>query len=518
LAVPAESAVPGGFTDTAEPAAPVLPPFGAQGRRKDNDTNKHEEKTMKRKQGVFFGAAVLLLTALFIVAGCDTGGTDPVPVTGVSLNGAVPELYMKTTAALTATVVPANATNKNVTWSSSDESVATVTQEGLVTPAAAATADQQATITVTTADGGKTDACTVTVKAPINIGNQAELEAIDDSPANMNKSYTLTADIAGPVTAPIGLKSGDTPIPFTGDFDGGGHTVTLNITSGLDVSLDTPQGSFSGILAGLFAAVGDLPGNPGARGKVYDLKVAGAIDVSGAAAVVAGGVAGVTMPGAEIRNVASSVDVSATGGGGVNAGGVAGVSQGTVSDVYAIGAVSATTSAGTASAYAGGIAGAAAQGSTVSYAYATGSITVTGTGTGPGQNDHSVTLGAGGIAGAATSAPVSYTVALNSAVSVNNNTTYNRCSFRITSTSGGTVITNGGNYGKSDLSPAGGSYSPDPGADQQDGASVVVTGGPPSAYTAPTQDWWTDTAWTGADWSNDWKWDGTAGLPKLSWE
>ncbi len=56
-------------------------------------------------------------------------------------------------------VVDLNATDRSVTWSSSDEAVATVDANGKVT----AVAEGTATITVTTNDGGKTDTCTVTV-------------------------------------------------------------------------------------------------------------------------------------------------------------------------------------------------------------------------------------------------------------------------------------------------------------------------------------------------------------------
>ncbi len=61
--------------------------------------------------------------------------------------------------ALTATVLPETAGNKNVTWSSDNQAVATVT-DGVVT----AVAEGKANIIVTTEDGGKKDTCVVTVK------------------------------------------------------------------------------------------------------------------------------------------------------------------------------------------------------------------------------------------------------------------------------------------------------------------------------------------------------------------
>ena len=85
--------------------------------------------------------------------------TVPQGVTGVSLDKTTLTLAVNDTGKLTATVTPDNATNKNVTWKSSNTSVATVSADGTVTAKKAGTA----TITVTTADGGKTATCTVTV-------------------------------------------------------------------------------------------------------------------------------------------------------------------------------------------------------------------------------------------------------------------------------------------------------------------------------------------------------------------
>lgn len=79
-------------------------------------------------------------------------------VTSVTLNLTSAALKKGETLKLTETVLPADAANKNVTWSSSDTSVATVLN-GTVTAVGSGTAK----ITVKTNDGGKTAVCTVTV-------------------------------------------------------------------------------------------------------------------------------------------------------------------------------------------------------------------------------------------------------------------------------------------------------------------------------------------------------------------
>ena len=91
----------------------------------------------------------------------DVTGTVNYKVTGVSLDKTSLELTEGETARLTATVEPSNATNKGVTWESSNTSVATVDANGLVT----AVGTGATNITVTTDDGGKTATCMVTVTA-----------------------------------------------------------------------------------------------------------------------------------------------------------------------------------------------------------------------------------------------------------------------------------------------------------------------------------------------------------------
>jgi hypothetical protein len=184
-----------------------------------------------------------------------------------------------------------------------------------------------------------------------------------------------------------------------------------------------------------------------------------------------------------------------------------------VSNAYATGDISATTSSDD-KAFAGGIAGSF---DAVIYAYSTGAVSATGTGTGTygslGEDSESE-IRAGGIVGCASHNPVRYTVALNSSISASesNTNTYKKTSYRIAHAANGTITNGVANYGDKNLTPSGGSGT-DKGADQQDGVDVPVTSGTP--YTAPTQSWWTDTGFSGANWTTVWEWDTTTGLPKL---
>lgn len=84
---------------------------------------------------------------------------EPVEVTSIQLNKSKKSLNIGETFTLTATLKPNDATNKSVTWSSSDTSVATVDENGVVT----AVSEGTATITTTASNGVKAS-CTVTVK------------------------------------------------------------------------------------------------------------------------------------------------------------------------------------------------------------------------------------------------------------------------------------------------------------------------------------------------------------------
>lgn len=89
-------------------------------------------------------------------------GENIIPAASVSLNKITATLTVGASETLKATVSPEDASNKEVTWSSSDTSVATVDAQGKVTAVDAG----KAVITVTTEDGNHRAQCTITVVAP----------------------------------------------------------------------------------------------------------------------------------------------------------------------------------------------------------------------------------------------------------------------------------------------------------------------------------------------------------------
>ena len=114
--------------------------------------------------------------------------TVTVPVSGVSLDKTSVTLTKGSTQTLVATVTPSDASNTNVSWKSSNTSVATVDANGKIT----AVAKGSATITVTTADGSKTANCTVSVIVPVT---GVSLDKTTMTLSGVNSTGTLTATI-----------------------------------------------------------------------------------------------------------------------------------------------------------------------------------------------------------------------------------------------------------------------------------------------------------------------------------
>ena len=141
-------------------------------------------------------AILLVSAALLPLVSCEkdtqTSPTTPtdVPVTGVELDITEIGLVVGETAVLTATVLPENAADKSVTWSSSAHEIASVDENGEVEGLAAG----KAVISVTTTDGGKTAECTVTVIEPVITVESVSLD-VQQLKLAIGETYDLKATV-----------------------------------------------------------------------------------------------------------------------------------------------------------------------------------------------------------------------------------------------------------------------------------------------------------------------------------
>jgi len=175
-----------------------------------------------------------------------TVGSSNVAVTGVSLNKTETTMLVGGgKEALYATVLPSNATNQNVTWSSSAPDIVSVTSNGQL---ASDITIGRAIITVTTADGNKTATCTVTVSAtPVAVtgvslnkntlslsvgGSETLTAAVSPSNAtNQNVNWSSSAPAVATVAHSgkvTGIAAGSAVI--TASSSDGGKTATCNVT------------------------------------------------------------------------------------------------------------------------------------------------------------------------------------------------------------------------------------------------------------------------------------------------
>ena len=165
-----------------------------------------------------------------------------ISVTEIKLDVTSAEMIEGDELQLNVTIIPDNATNKNVTWTTSNSSVASVS-DGKVTALKPGTA----TIVATTKDGGKTATCEVTVNAktiPVTsvtldrtsaemiVGDEMTLNATINPSNASNKNViwsssnpTVASVVNGKVTA---LKSGKATI--TVKTEDGGKTATCEVT------------------------------------------------------------------------------------------------------------------------------------------------------------------------------------------------------------------------------------------------------------------------------------------------
>ena len=160
-----------------------------------------------------------------------------ISVTGVSLNESSITLDVGGSKTLAATVTPENATNKKVRWTSDNETVATVSEDGVVTAVAGGTA----VITATTHDGLFTATCTVTVNAP-DAAPTITTDTLPDGKVGEAYSQTLTATGTAPITWSIdgGLPADLSLNADTGEISG---TPTADGTAKFTVKAENSVGS-----------------------------------------------------------------------------------------------------------------------------------------------------------------------------------------------------------------------------------------------------------------------------------
>ncbi|SDP83852.1 Ig-like domain (group 2), partial [Eubacterium maltosivorans] len=153
-----------------------------------------------------------------------------VSVSGVNLKWDSLKLYPGDSTTLQATVSPENATNKNVLWTSSDDSIVSVDTDGKIT----AHKEGTATITVTTEDGNHFDTTLIEVKnqepKAASVSNQTYNDG-GSGDGNVIKKLAATVTGTNPDTSirQAALMNGDVPawmIPsIIGLFAGGGILI-----------------------------------------------------------------------------------------------------------------------------------------------------------------------------------------------------------------------------------------------------------------------------------------------------
>jgi uncharacterized protein YjdB len=175
-----------------------------------------------------------------ITATC-TVTVNPVPVASIGLNKPTLTLEAAQTETLVATVLPANATNKAVTWESTAPAIATVDANGKVTAVSVGVA----TITATASDGSKTATCEVAVTQPVSsitlsdetlalmIGQETTLTATvaPDNASNKTINWASSAQAVATVVdgKVVAISAGSATITATA-ADGSGVSATCIVT------------------------------------------------------------------------------------------------------------------------------------------------------------------------------------------------------------------------------------------------------------------------------------------------
>lgn len=177
-------------------------------------------------------------------------------VTGVTLNKSSLNLGIGGSEVLSATVLPADATNKQVTWLSSTPSVATVSQSGVVTGVKEGTTQ----ISVITADGSKTAICSVIVSGQTQTEPGTQTGGIIDPATGKTASATFSGmEIELDYTSTAYNGSDKEPGVSIQDASGNDLTEDVdytldyynNLTVGKATVIVSGKGKYAGVIAGV---------------------------------------------------------------------------------------------------------------------------------------------------------------------------------------------------------------------------------------------------------------------------
>ena len=454
-----------------------------------------------RVKAIAKGTTIITATVAGQRATCDVI-VNNIDVIEVILNKTTLTLNINANETLTATVRPDDATDQEMTWSSSNTAVATVDNAGKVIAEAAGTA----TITATAHNGVK-GTCTLTVNPVIQISTATELAAI--ATKGLDKECILMNDITLNNWIPIGNP--DTP--FKGKFNGNGHKITINSFGSLiKYNSDYYAGLFGFMSEGsevqnlIVQADNNLSIMRNDGGNIYFGVITGYLEAgtitncstnayqrvsnnSSSFSYVGGivGYIGNRLPSTSvgIQKCYTTGNISVEGGGSNYAGGIVGYmvhsTMPTIQNCYTTGDVIAEVTGGSGSNYAGGIAGYMST-SVIQYCYATGKI-----GTSKGSSNYS-----GGIAAFIYGSHIKNSVALNREITGSINARIGHTDY---------VCTLSANYGSTT-----GTWESN--ASGRDGADCAVR---------PTESWWKSNYWAIDAWDLNaiWQWDSATGLPKL---
>lgn len=188
-------------------------------------------KLRKKTFKVLFSSLIAIFT--FVFSACNS--INPISVMGINITDDEKTILVGETISLTYEILPNNVTNRLITWSSDDESVATVNKQGYVIGEALG----EAVITITTSDGNFSDTCIIYVVEDsvhvtgISLNQNTMTAYVGDTPRLIptiqpinatNKSIAWSSTNTSVATINDGLIStlsaGTTTIRVT-TFDGG---------------------------------------------------------------------------------------------------------------------------------------------------------------------------------------------------------------------------------------------------------------------------------------------------------